>query len=298
MRHESLNVLLIEDNPGDARLIQEMLGAAGAARFRLTHVDRLAVGIDRAQSDNCDVALVDLSLPDSRGLDTVSGFRVNAPHVPLIVLTGTDDESLALQAVQVGAQDYLVKGQFDHNLLPRAVRYAIERHRLLKQVEALSLSDELTGLLNRRGFFMMASHQLDVAERTYRERALVFFDVDDMKHINDTAGHSAGDQALEDVANALKFSFRGSDILGRVGGDEFLALAIDPLRNDFEDRIVERVREHLNRINSFDSRPYELSVSIGAAWYDPSTGDSLEGLTERADAAMYRDKAAKASHPA
>lgn len=122
-----LSVLLIEDNPGDARLIREMLANVPAARLRLQHADRLAAGLERLEE--ADVVLLDLSLPDSHGLETFQRLRDAAPGLPVVVLTGLDDETLAVRAVQEGAQDYLPKGQVDGQLLVRSMRYAIERKR-------------------------------------------------------------------------------------------------------------------------------------------------------------------------
>ena len=122
-------VLLVEDSPGDARLIWEMLAEVKGAQIDLKYADRLSAGLERLAAGGIDVVLLDLSLPDSGGLDTFTKVHAQAPQVPIIVLTGLDDESLAVEAVRGGAQDYLVKGQVDGNLLMRAIRYAIERHR-------------------------------------------------------------------------------------------------------------------------------------------------------------------------
>jgi signal transduction histidine kinase len=127
-----IRALLVEDNPGDARLIREMLREAGAghASVDIAHADRLASGLEHLASMGADVILLDLSLPDSSGFDTFSVLHTAAPGVPIVVLSGLDDESLAIRAVQEGAQDYLVKGQVDGGTILHALRYAIERQRL------------------------------------------------------------------------------------------------------------------------------------------------------------------------
>ena len=122
-------VLLIEDNPGDARLISEMLAEVRSAAFDLEWADDLSTGLERLATGGIDAVLLDLSLPDSQGLDTFVKTHIHAPQVPIIVLSGLDDEELAGKAVREGAQDYLVKGNVDTNLLVRALRYAIERKR-------------------------------------------------------------------------------------------------------------------------------------------------------------------------
>jgi PAS domain S-box-containing protein len=124
-----IRVLLIEDNPGDARLLREMLAQATSAQFELTHIERLGEALQRLDKTVFDLILLDLSLPDSQGFETFAQLYGQAPGAPIIVLSGLDDEALAVRAVREGAQDYLVKGQVDGNLLVRAMRYAIERKR-------------------------------------------------------------------------------------------------------------------------------------------------------------------------
>lgn len=130
MSEQRLNVLIIEDNPGDVYLIRKMLTAIAPSVFTLETADRLAQGLARLAVPGVDVVLLDLSLPDSCGLETFTRARAQAPQIPIVVLSGSGDESLAIQAVHAGAQDYLVKGQVDQNLLARALRYAVERGRV------------------------------------------------------------------------------------------------------------------------------------------------------------------------
>ena len=147
-----MRVLLVEDNPGDARLIRFYLSEAGLAAYALTHVDRLADGIKRASGADFDVVLLDLSLPDASGLETVRRMHEAAATRPIVVLTGLDDEAVALEALREGAQDYLMKGQIDGRLLVRAMRYAIERKRTL--IELQHLNDFKNTMLG------MAAHDL------------------------------------------------------------------------------------------------------------------------------------------
>ncbi|MFY0563700.1 ATP-binding protein [Archangium lansingense] len=134
-----LRLLLVEDNPGDARLLQEELKEVSSARFEVRHVTRMAEALAAVGEPGLDVVLLDLSLPDGHGLSNIERVVQAAPALPLVVLTGTDDEQLAMRAVHAGAQDYLVKGQVTGPLLVRALRYAIERKRAeegLKREEA------------------------------------------------------------------------------------------------------------------------------------------------------------------
>ncbi len=139
MNLEGVRVLLVEDNPADARYLREEITEVGAGSVRLTHVTRLEDAIRRLDSEEFDVVLLDLSLPDEQGLETLVRAHASAPSVPIVVLTGMDDEALAVKAVREGAQDYLVKGQTDGNLLVRAMRYATERKHA---IEALQRREE------------------------------------------------------------------------------------------------------------------------------------------------------------
>ena len=130
MGRDPVRILLVEDNPGDARLLRETLREAESFPFELTHVTRLGEGEERLAEGGTEVVLLDLSLPDAHGMETVTRTLRAAPDVPIVVLTGLSDETVAVNAVQAGAQDYLVKGQVDSTLLVRSIRYAMERKRL------------------------------------------------------------------------------------------------------------------------------------------------------------------------
>ncbi len=144
--NDKLTILLIEDNPGDARLIREMLGETKGAPFELVHADRLAAGLARLAAGGFNVILLDLSLPDSNGPDTLIRVHTHAADAPIVVLTGLDDEALGIRLMHEGAQDYLVKGQIDGNLLVRAIRYAIERKQIERRL--LHLAEVLRAVRN------------------------------------------------------------------------------------------------------------------------------------------------------
>ena len=130
-----IKVLLIEDNPDDVLLIREALAVISGAPVDLESVDRLQDGLERLAEERFDVVLLDMGLPDSQGLETVEKICAEAPGVPIVVLTGLDDEALGVKAVRAGAQDFLTKGQMDSRIMIRAIGYAIERHRLLTEIE-------------------------------------------------------------------------------------------------------------------------------------------------------------------
>jgi diguanylate cyclase (GGDEF)-like protein len=172
--------------------------------------------------------------------------------------------------------------------LQRTVLCAVKQSLLDRELRSLALTDDLTGFYNRRAFLALATQQLRVAIRTGQGLLLFFADVDYLKEINDTCGHREGDLALVHTANALEKTFRSSDILARLGGDEFAVFALETSSQN-EDVILRRLEKNLKASNAGESR-YELSLSIGAARFDPRNPVSLGELLTQADQSMYRQK--------
>ena len=288
-RNSKLKILLVEGNPRDADLLKEILEETGDHQFQITHVERLSQAIKRLRADSFDTILLDLLLPDATGIETFLKLVAQVPEVPIIVLTGLNNEYLASSALQNGAQDYMIKGQINSGLLVRSIRYAIERHRVQMALRSLSLIDDLTGLYNRRGFLNLAEHQLKLACRTKRGLLLIFADLDDLKQINDTFGHKEGDLALIESANILKGTFRSSDIIARIGEDEFVVLALENSEANIE-VIYARLKSNLDAHNAKSNHPYTLSISIGTAYYNPESSYTIDELLTRADKLMYEHK--------
>ncbi len=154
----------------------------------------------------------------------------------------------------------------------------------------MAMTDELTGLFNRRGFFTLSEKHCKLADRTKRKMSLLYIDLDGMKTINDKLGHKAGDQALMDTAIILKDSFRESDIIARIGGDEFAVLLTEHSKSDIEDVIITNINNNLATHNKRGLRNYELSLSMGVVYYDPRNPCSIDNLLTKADAFMYNAK--------
>ena len=179
------------------------------------------------------------------------------------------------------------------DLLTRAVHCAAKQYILQEELGTLALMDELTGLYNRRGFQALAERQLKLASRSGRAMLMFFMDVDGLKQINDSFGHSEGDEALRRTTDALKKTFRDSDVIARLGGDEFAVMAIEASDRD-EGTILARLQTSLQAINDAGAQS-ELSISVGVARFDYRTPESVAKLMARADQAMYEQKRTRRS---
>lgn len=292
MANSPVRVLLVEDGPGYAQLLRKTLAEETNPAFHVDEANRVQTALKRLAQGGIDVVLLDLYLPDSNGLETFATLRANAPDVPVVVLTVVDNDAVAVEAVRQGAQDFLVKGQVDGKTLSRVMRYAIERHLMQQALRSLALLDELTGLYNRRGFLNLAEHHLNLAKRTSRGSLIVFADLDGLKQINDAHGHHEGDAALIKTADILRMTFRTSDILARIGGDEFAVIATQADK-DSPQVLTQRLHDNLQEHNAQAETRYPLSLSAGVLYFEPSTTLSIQALMEQADAALYEDKRRK-----
>jgi two-component system, cell cycle response regulator len=290
--HRPIRVLLVEHEPEDLDGLRRAVADTRGGTIELEHVSELSSGLGRLSQGGIDAVLLDLVLPDSSGIVTFERTYAFAPDVPIVVLTSLDDEGLAIGTVQGGAQDYLVKGEVAPGTVVKSIRYAIERHRLLSALRSLSLIDDLTGLYNRRGFTDLGEQYLKLTRRAARGIALVYLDLDRFKTINDTLGHHVGDRALLKLSDILKASFRRSDIIARMGGDEFAVLAVEAT-GDGASLLLNRLRERIEDFNQSHREPYQLAVSIGMARHEGDDRVRLEDLLAQADAAMYEEKRGK-----
>ncbi|MBU1182097.1 MAG: GGDEF domain-containing protein [Proteobacteria bacterium] len=160
------------------------------------------------------------------------------------------------------------------------------------EIRELSLRDHLTDLYNRRGFISLAEQQIKMAQRAEKKMQLTFIDVDGLKLINDNLGHKEGDKALIETANILRHAFRQSDIIARVGGDEFAVLAIDTMDMNSE-AFSKRFQQKIDEFNAKELRKYMISMSWGTAIFDPKSFISMDELMSSADKLMYTQKRAK-----
>jgi len=291
MSHDAnlaLSILLVEDDPVHAHLAQAALQPSPeGCDWRLRHVSTLAAACALAETP--DLVLLDLTLPDGSGLDTLRRLRERFAFVPVVLLTGVEDPEIEATALRAGAQDFLGKDELTARTLRRVVRYAMERHHAQNDLLRLSTRDELTGMLNRRGFFMTAEPVARGAERGGKTFVVFFADLDGLKAINDAHGHQAGDEAIRDAAWILAHAFRSADILARIGGDEFAIFAPDAPPETIE-IMLRRVAKWQDERNREPGREFSVSLSLGGVAWTPSEPRTLEMMLSEADMAAYTAK--------
>lgn len=284
-----IRVLLIEDNPDDARLLQEMLKHTSSMSCKITESDCLKDALILIRDEVFDIVLTDLSLPDAVGFDSVEKIQAANNSMPVIVLSGSENHDFALEVMTLGAQDYLVKGQGDGNLIARAIRYSIERKKIEQGFCYMAQYDALTGLANRALFMERMDRSISRANRNNSQVAIMFIDLDHFKRINDTLGHYAGDALLREVSNRLKQCTRKEDTVSRFGGDEF-TIILENVKHMNDAVIVANkiIKSIANPILVNDVELY-VTPSIGITIF-PSDADNIEQLLKHADTAMYRAK--------
>jgi len=192
--------------------------------------------------------------------------------------------------IELSISSFQIKGEW-HSV--GTVRNITRRKKMEIQLKEAAITDELTGLLNRRGFYTLSEQQCKIADRDNPGLSLIYADLDNLKIINDRFGHKEGDRALIDIANIFKKTFRKSDIIGRTGGDEFAVFLTGISKPTIENISLNHVQDNLKIHNKQSNRGYELSVSMGIAYYDPAYPLTIDELIIQADKLMYEKKSAK-----
>ena len=284
-------ILLVEDNEDHVFILQSFLSMIDAFSLDPVVVPKLEDAFGQIKSDHFDIVLLDLMLPDCKGMETFNRLHHHFPQVPIVVTTALNDAELGVHAVQQGAQDYLIKGEINNKVLSRSILYALVRHEKGENLRKLALIDELSQVYNRRGFISVYQQYVKIARRDNMTLLLFMVDVDGLKTINDTYGHIEGDRAIVDTGRVLKDTFRTSDLIGRIGGDEFIVLAVQASDKNISG-IRKRLQDNLDGYNSTNNK-FELSLSVGITPFDPQEDVLFEELLEMADLDLYDQKRQK-----
>lgn len=235
-----------------------------------------------------EILITDIAMPGMRGLELTREAKRMHPEMNVIIMTGFVDDFSYDQAIDAGAADFIKKPFTIPELMMR-----IKHVKLQEKLRTISITDELTGLLNRRGFFALAEQQLKVLSRARMDTALLFADLDYFKQINDTWGHQQGDLALIAMADIFRQTFRESDIIARMSGDEFAVLLIDTPEKNIA-TVTDRLEQNITAFNQQGGAAFTLSISIGISRTCSETKScSIDGLLKEADDMMYRNKLRK-----
>jgi len=276
-------VLVVDDEEPMRKLIETLLSQKG---HQCAAASSGLEALEKIKENKFDAVVADIVMPEMDGLTLTRELSKHDQSLPVMIMTGHADEYSAEAAIALGAREFINK--------PFSItEFVIRFHKMMhdhsgeEALLALSLTDELTGLCNRRRFFVLTEQCLKVAVRNKKRPLLLFIDMDDLKWINDQYGHKEGDQALIGLANILKKTFRKSDIIARIGGDEFVVLLESTDENS--ETLLTRLHENVRDYNANRSQ-HILSISLGSAQFDPEYPISIDELLSKADGLMYAQK--------
>lgn len=308
-----MRILIAEDDPISCRILTANLTKWGH-EVVVTRNGRDAWRALHAHNAPA-LAILDRVMPDVDGIEICRQLRQSDSPVHVILLTSLNRREDLLEGLEAGADDYLTKPLDAHELRARlqAAGRILELQESLRQrvreleeaiaerkvaeeaLRNLSLTDQLTGLYNYRGFINLAEHHAKTARRSKHSSLLIYADMDGLKEINDTLGHRAGSTAIAAVGQILRSTFREGDIIGRLGGDEF-AVLVTNMQEPETVKVLERLRHNLHEYNEASGHEFTIALSIGAVEIDHGQAWTIEDQMARADEVMYREKREKKGH--
>jgi diguanylate cyclase (GGDEF)-like protein len=313
-------ILIVDANPADRRVYINLLGNYG---YRLIEAADGMQALDLARMEIPDLVITDILMPNMDGFTLVRRLRAEPllMGVPVVFHTANYDETEIHKLAHASGVEHILRKPAEPQLILRAVNESIknpaaaprlpqtgqlqrdhlqlladklyekvsELEEANERLRTLSLADGMTGLNNRRGFMILATGLLKFSRRAGYSSSLIYIDLDSLKFINDTFGHTGGDAALTNFARILNETFRDSDILGRLGGDEFVVLIVDATEEDLAS-LQARLQANVDTYNRQVGRDHALSFSFGVIRIDPHSTISMEEFLALADEAMYKHK--------
>ena len=278
------SVLIVDDESAILEMLHETLTREG---YRCDEAASGDVAVEMLKTRQFDILLTDIVMPGIGGLELAEQAKKLNPAMLVIIMTGYINEFSYDKAITCGASDFIKKPFTPFELLIR-----IKHVRQQEKLRLMAVTDELTGLLNRRGFFSLAEQQMKMARRNKKRVYMVYIDIDNMKEVNDRLGHQEGDAALTDAAGLLKATFRDSDIIARIGGDEFVVIPVESEEASLK-TITDRLQKNIEFHNQTTHRAHTLSLSFGISYFEPEEDNSLDRVLSRADKFMLEQKALK-----
>ena len=275
------SILIVDDDEHLLEMFQTALSIEGYQCEKAATVEK---ALELITNNQFDILIADIKMPGMTGLELTERAKKIRPEMAVIVMTAYIEEFSYDSAIEVGASDFIKKPFTVRELVAR-----IHHVKLQEKLRSMSVTDELTGLYNRRGFFTLAEQELRMAKRLGRSMFLFFVDIDNLKDINDQFGHVEGDMMIMETADILRRTFRQSDTIARIGGDEFVIVLNGAKPSDGE-IVAVRLQKHLDESNRTMKRGYKLSLSIGMSFCDHETYRSIDELLTEADKSMYEQK--------
>lgn len=282
-------ILLVEDSEQDFIITQRMLLKVYGEDLHLDRAATVAEGAALMRCGRYDVHLIDYNLGVGTGLELLTMNRTGGDPVPQILLTGSDDHRLDMEAMEAGAAAYLDKNRLSPEELGRTIRFAVKQRATEKELAEMAYTDPLTGLANRLRFHDRLADALAWSARSDMACAVLLIDLDHFKQVNDTMGHAEGDHLLRQVADRLRQSLRSTDTVARLGGDEFAAICTNLRDPENVCVCAAKILEALSAPFHLDGGEVHLGASIGIAQY-PADADDPVALLRRADSALYHAK--------
>jgi two-component system cell cycle response regulator len=277
------------DNPTSVVVVDADNGlltaaALSAEGYRCDSAASAEAALESVSGTAFDVMLADIAVPGVEEADLIRRAKRLRPEMAIIVMVGRIEDFSYESAVESGASDFIIRPFGTEELVLR-LKHVVRQETL----RVLSVTDELTRLSNRRGFFTLAAQQLKLSKRQHRAIYMLYADVNGLKGINDTWGHREGDAALIETADILRGTYRESDIVARIGGDEFVVIPIGSAGDNIP-IIVGRLKQELEERNAKRRSGYQLSLSVGVACYDPANPCTIDELLSQGDRLMYEEK--------
>jgi diguanylate cyclase (GGDEF)-like protein len=310
-------LLVVDDMPDNLRLIAQILESEGYLVRKALNGKIALQGVYRHPPD---LILLDIKMPQMSGYDVCKELKASpqTAHIPIIFISGLEQIQDKVLAFEIGGSDYITKPFQDPEILMRVKNQLLlhqqqqelerQRQQLTEQnqqleqeikvrltieaeVKRLATTDDLTGLLNRRGFNLLATQQFKIAQRAHASCWLLFADIDGLKRVNDELGHAAGDQMIVDAAHILRHTFRQADILARLGGDEFVVfITVCDLNTE---EFKARLQANIDTFNQEQTRPYLISISFALVECSGDQKMTLDDLIQQSDSLMYEQKRCK-----
>ncbi|MFK7955013.1 MAG: EAL domain-containing protein [Lysobacterales bacterium] len=283
-----INVLLVDDSEDDYILTRDWLTDVPGTQFEIDWAMSFDEGLEAYAKGSHDVCLIDYRLGHRTGLEWMQERTPTVEKIPFIMLTGMGTRSTDIKAMECGVSDYLEKDAINGPLLERAIRYSLEKHRLVRELHNLSKTDTLTGIANRLMFQEALASGIASVARHSRQLALLCIDLDNFKEVNDSLGHGFGDQVLYQIAHRLSRITRTEDLVARLGGDEFALLLSEIDEPGDVVLVAEKVLREVSLPVKHQGHLVTMSGSVGIAIGDG--GLPASQIFDAADMAMYEAK--------